>query len=171
MEIDPEAVNYITSLSQGLPFYTHMLALHCGRSAIQRGSWRIEKVDIESGTKRSIEATSQSMRDAFIRATSSPQKDNLYTEVLMACAQANRDELGYFSAAAIREPFRKLTGKPYDIENYVQHLNKFCSDERGAVLQKTGVKHRYRYRFSNPLMQPFVLLRGLADGRIGLEQL
>jgi hypothetical protein len=37
---------------------------------------------------------------------------------------------------------------------------------RGAVLKRSGVKRRFRYRFTDPLMQPFVIMKGLADGVI-----
>ena len=38
--------------------------------------------------------------------------------------------------------------------------------KRGSVLKKSGVKRRFRYRFTDPLMQPFVIMKGLADGKI-----
>jgi hypothetical protein len=56
-------------------------------------------------------------------------------------------------------------GKPYDIPAYSRHLNlNDFSDTRGPVLQKTGSPRRYRFRFINPMMQPFVLMRGRDKG-------
>ena len=43
--------------------------------------------------------------------------------------------------------------------------------DRGAVLRKTGVKHKFRIRFMNPLMQPLVITKGMVDGRIDAEAL
>ena len=40
---------------------------------------------------------------------------------------------------------------------------------RGAILQRTG--KRYRYRFSDPLIQPYVLISGFHQGLITLETL
>ncbi len=171
MQIDPPAQKFITSLSQGLPYYTHMLALHIGRAAIARHSWKIEMADVKTGIQSAIDSTLQSLRDAFHKATSSPQKDNLYTDVLTACALANRDEMECFTAADVREPMRRVTEKQYDIANYVQHLTAFCDSSRGVVLERIGKKHSFRYRFSNPLMQPFVVLRAVANGRVNLEWL
>jgi hypothetical protein len=35
---------------------------------------------------------------------------------------------------------------------------------RGPILEKLGSPKRYRYRFTNPLMKPFVLLNAYAAG-------
>ncbi len=54
----------------------------------------------------------------------------------------------------------------YDIPSFAKHLNDFCDPSRGSVLRKEGVKRRYRYRFTNPLMPPFVVMKGIMDGLI-----
>jgi hypothetical protein len=36
----------------------------------------------------------------------------------------------------------------------------------GSVLQKSGEERRYFYRFDNPLLQPYVILSGLAQNLI-----
>jgi hypothetical protein len=59
-----------------------------------------------------------------------------------------------------------ITGKPYEIPSFAQHLNEFSDPKRGNILKKIGASRRFRYRFSNPLMQPFVVMTGFADGKI-----
>ena len=61
----------------------------------------------------------------------------------------------------------KIMQKRYEIPSFARHLNSFCQLERGNVLKKEGEKHRYRYRFSNPLMQPFVIMKGIIDSGNG----
>jgi len=56
--------------------------------------------------------------------------------------------------------------KPYEIPAFSQHLNAFCENARGPVLQRTGTARRYRFRFENPLMQPFVIMDGIKKGLI-----
>ena len=51
--------------------------------------------------------------------------------------------------------------KNYDIPSFARHLASFANAERGSVLKKSGVKRRFRYRFTDPLMQPFVIMKGL----------
>jgi hypothetical protein len=52
----------------------------------------------------------------------------------------------------------------YEIAAFSRHLNDFCAKERGPILEKRGYRRRYRFRFLNPLMQPYVLMKGIADG-------
>jgi hypothetical protein len=56
--------------------------------------------------------------------------------------------------------------KPYDIPAFSRHLKDFCEKKRGAILQKSGTARRYRFRFVNPLMQPYVVMHGLSAGLI-----
>ncbi len=58
---------------------------------------------------------------------------------------------------------RPITGRAYEIPSYAQHLKEFCENSHGPVLQSVGVKHRFRYRFVSPLMQPFVIMLGVLD--------
>ena len=56
--------------------------------------------------------------------------------------------------------------KRYEIPSFARHLNIFCDAARGPVLQKTGIPHGYRYRFVNPLLQPFVIMQGMVEGLV-----
>jgi len=166
MDIESAALERIALLSQGLPHYTHLLALHAVRAAIDRSQKGIMINDVDFAIKYALDGAQQTIRHAYHSGTASPQRGNLYTEVLLACALARTDEMGYFAAADVRGPIRQVTGKDYDIPSFAQHLNAFCENSRGPVLQKSGVKHRFRFRFCNPLMQPYVIMRGFAEGRL-----
>lgn len=76
------------------------------------------------------------------------------------------NELGFFSARNVRDPLSKILDRPAAISAFVRHLNEFCSDGRGAALQKHGQPRKYFYRFSNPILQPFVILHGLTEGTL-----
>jgi hypothetical protein len=58
------------------------------------------------------------------------------------------------------------------IEAYARHLHAFSEDDRGPVLKRKirGTK-RPRFRFINPLLQPYILLRGVDEGLISDAQL
>jgi hypothetical protein len=47
----------------------------------------------------------------------------------------------------------------------------FCEGARGCILKREGVSHRFRYRFTDPTMQPYVILKGLAEGWLSEETL
>lgn len=56
------------------------------------------------------------------------------------------------------------------IPAFSRHLKEFLEPERGSVLTRSGPAGKRFYRFSNPLMQPYVILAGLAEGRVTDEQ-
>jgi len=114
MTIDADARERITHLSHGLPTFTHLLTQHAALQAVDRGDANITSVDLKSAMQEAVESQAETIKSAYHDATSSPKK-NLYREVLLACALAPKNDLGYFSAVDVREPMQKITGKPYDI--------------------------------------------------------
>jgi Cdc6-like AAA superfamily ATPase len=162
MTIDPPAQDRIVLLSQGLPHYAHLMGKHSARMAINARSLAITLDHVNAAIEKAIGDAQHSIRSAYNFAVRSPRKHNLFANVLLACALADTDELGYFAAQGVRDPLRKLTGEDYGIPTFAQHLSEFSDDKRGKVLHKTGKRYRFRYRFSDPLMQPFVIMEGMA---------
>lgn len=171
MSAEKEAVNRIVLLSQGLPHYAHLLGLYATLKAIESESRHLTIEHVENAIARAVENAQMSIRAAFNKATSSPRAENLYGHVLLACALTPTDDLGYFQPAAVREPMSSLMGRHYDVPSFSRHLYDFTDEERGAVLERTGTERKYRYRFKNPLLQPYIIMRGLADGKIENELL
>jgi hypothetical protein len=166
MTIDRIAIERIAILAQGLPHYAHLLGLHSARSALIEDSVHITTELLNDAVKKAIEGAQQSIRSAVHKAIASPRKDNLFAEVLLSCALAARDDMGTFAAQDVRGPMQMITGKAYEIPSFAQHLNEFSETKRGNILKKTGGSRRFRYTFANPLLQPYVVMKGFADGKI-----
>jgi hypothetical protein len=171
MKIAPDAKSRIVRLSRGLPHYTHSLGLHATRASIDRNQETVLKGDVDRALKSALEEVNLSLRSAYDRSVFSPHKDTIYAHVLMACALAPAGDFGYFTPAAVREPLSAIRGKAYTIPAFAKHVTSFSTESRGEVLQKEGVKRRFRFRFSNPLMQPFVVMKGVASGIISEDAL
>ena len=163
MTINNGAKNQIAELSQGLPHYTHLLGLHAAHEAIENDRSNITKKDVESAIRVSVNKTQQSILNAYNKATTSQRQGTLYEKVLLACAQATTDDLGFFAATDVRAPMTKIMGRQYEIPAFSRHLNDFCEEARGPILQRKGSRRRFRFRFINPLMQPFIIIRGIAN--------
>jgi len=166
MSIDPQAVARISSLSQGLPHYTHLLALYASRAAVDFEQTHVTEAHVMNAVQTAVARAQQTIVSAYHQATMSARSDHLYKQVLLASAMARGDDLGYFAAGELRGPMLQITGRRYDTPAFARHLNDFCGDDRGPVLQRIQEGRRVRFRFVNPLMQPFVMLRGLADGML-----
>jgi Cdc6-like AAA superfamily ATPase len=165
----PDAVDKITSLSEGLPHYTHLLGLHAGQRVVKDDRDGITVVDVDEAIK--LATAKHTMKSDYLLATRSTQADTLYREVLLACALANKNQLGYFRAGAIRLPLEVVAGRKIDIPQFARHLKQFLQPERGSVLHREGEPRRYFYRFSDPMMQPYIILDGLSNGLLTDEQL
>lgn len=165
MTIEEDAKRKIAALSQGLPHYTHLLSLYAAQRAVMTDRTVITNADVRTAIDTALAKTQQSIISTHHKATNSP-RENLYPQVLLSCALAKPDPLGYFAAVDVREPLSAIMKKRYEIPAFSQHLNAFCEDVRGPVLQRVGTSRRYRFRFENPLMQPFVVMDGIRKGLI-----
>ncbi|MBM3286999.1 MAG: hypothetical protein FJY88_06575 [Candidatus Eisenbacteria bacterium] len=171
IEISGDARNYIVSLSQGLPHYTHLIALAAARSALDQGTTSVDLSHVDLAVRRAVKDAQHSIATAFQAAVFSPRAGTLHRDVLLACALCRHDAFGYFNAGEVRGPLSRIMHRDYDIPAYARHLNQFCDAPRGRILEKVGVPHRYRFRFSNPLMQPYVIMDGLARERLTEKEL
>lgn len=168
MTISENSVSRVTKLSQGLPHYTHLLALHACRSALDDRREGVVAEDVSKAIRRAIQHTQQSIRSAYDVAIRSAKKDSLFAVVLLACAMATPNEFGYFAAQDVRDPMKQITNRKYEIPGFAKHLNAFCEDIRGPVLEKDGTERLFRYRFIDPLLQPFVIMKGIDEERISV---
>lgn len=165
MTIDISALRHITQLSQGLPHYTHLLAQWAARRAVINLRREVQPSDVDEAIRTALDHAQESIINSYHKATFSTRK-NLYEEVLLACALATGDDLGFFAAADARAPLNLIMRKRYDIPAFAPHLHALSAAERGPVLQKKGAARKFSYRFINPLLQPYVIMKGLSEKRI-----
>jgi hypothetical protein len=163
MSIEKDAFDHMVSLSQGIPYITHLVALHTARTAAQANTTKVAASHLSIGIERALDQWQQSIKSAYYVATKSPQPGPIYKEVILACALAEVDDLRYFTAAAVRNPLRIITGRQYEIPNFAKHLKELSNPVRGQILQRTGEKRRIRYRFASPILRPYVIMRGFGD--------
>lgn len=90
--------------------------------------------------------------------------------MLPACALAPKNPLGFFTSGSIRDPLETITGRRIEIPAFSNHLSQFLEPDRASVLQREGSSRRHFYRFTDPIMQPYVVLKGLAEGMITEDQ-
>lgn len=170
MTIAQGARDWIADLSQGLPHYTHLLGLHSAIRAVDNDRMDISIQDVAEATQ-TVVTSPHSILSGYNKATSSPQKQNIYEQVILACALSAKDELGFFPAAAVSKPLTIIMGKKYGVPSFARHLSHFCNVKRGGILQIKGEPRKLRYRFADPMMQPFVIIHGYASGRLSNELL
>jgi Cdc6-like AAA superfamily ATPase len=165
-EMELGARNKIIKLSYGLPYYVHMLGKHSFKTAANGRYLRITSATVDQAIDDFLEDTEQFYYDDYHNAVSSNQTDSQFGEVLLACALAVTNESGFFSATSVIRPLSKILGREIKHANFQRHLTEFMSEARGPILIRRGSERQYRYRFSDPMMQPYILMRGMRDGLI-----
>ena len=174
MKIDDEASFQIAFLSRGLPYFSHLVGQYAALEAVTDHRINVSEVDVLKGLKAALQDVDQTITEAYLRAIVSQRPDEtLYEPVLRACALADSDELGRFQQAAVSEPLARIVKKqpPYTPTTYAFHMNEFCDEKRGKILTRTGEPRNYRYQFSDPMMQPYVILRALESGKLNMNVL
>jgi len=171
MSFEQSARDHVTNLSQGLPHYTHLVGLYAARHAIQRRDSMIRMPDVEAGVRDAVGNAQQSVKAQYHQATVSSHRAALFHQVLLACALSHKDQMSFFQAAEVSGPLSAIMGKKYEIPAFARHLKKLTEDERGAVLECSGPDRRKRYRFKNPLLEPYIVMNGLATHVISKEAL
>jgi len=163
MKIEINALNEIVSLAKGLPYFVHLLGLHASRRALDTNERKITSQHVEGAIREALEQSQQTMRTCYHEATKTVRKETIHRHVLLACALAKTDDFGYFTATSVIEPLSGIRRKPYQIPYFAQHLKEFAGENRGQILQQSGEAYNRLYRFRNPMMQPFVIMKGLSD--------
>jgi Cdc6-like AAA superfamily ATPase len=171
MKIQQDALAYIIALCRGLPHYAHLLGQRAAKKAAEKQTITIESVHVESALSDCVRETDQTIRQQYQLATISPRADNIYREVLLAAALSAVDDLGYFQPVALRGSLKALLRREdAPVSLFGQHLKILCTPERGSILEVTGTPRRFRYRFVEPMMQPFILMNGLQNSLITKDQ-
>jgi hypothetical protein len=161
LTIGKTAVERIATLAQGLPHYAHLLGQLSARNALEDLRTNVRLGDVQDAVSEAIEKTQQTVRETYRRATEE-NGDARYRDVVLACALADADEFGFFSAADVR-----VAGDELETAGY---LDALADVSHGNLLQRRGSANP-RYRFGNPLLQPYVLMRALSEGSVAPEVL
>jgi Cdc6-like AAA superfamily ATPase len=168
LNVDERVVSSVVRLSQGLPHYTHLLGGLLGELALLEHHSKIDMDLLPKATQRALEEAQRSIQVQYAKAVSSVRRTATFSDTLLACALAEVDDLGYFAPIDVAKPLSIIQGKPRDTSDYIAHLSAFV-DNRGFPLETRGAGRNRRYRFRNPLLQPFVVLKGVDAGKISLE--
>jgi Cdc6-like AAA superfamily ATPase len=160
MTIEQAARRRIYKLSQGLPYYAHLLGMHSALTAAAHNRLNVTIEDANQALRKALKHAQQSIADEYERATMSTG-ETLHRWVLLACALAKTDEHGYFTASDVVKPMNIIMKKNCPISLFTRHLNAFCEDKYGLALHRTAFARGYKYKFRNAIMQPYVIMKGL----------
>ena len=171
LDIDDDALELLLHIAGGIPYYVHLLALFASKTAILEGTDTIDEACIYLAMSEAIGETDPSLKNAYYQATHNPNAKNQLPATLAACAIADKDECGFSHSRDIVSALSAITGKNPSTSTSNARLKSLASEDRGNVLTATGGKHSRRFRFRDPLMQPFVIMKAISDNVYSLDAL
>lgn len=163
--LEPNLIDAISRMSEGFPHYAHLLSESIGEFAIRNDLHNVAFEAIGAALEQALENANQTIRASYVEAVQAARTDATYADTLLACAMAKVDELGFFAAPALQVPLTQISHRDRKTASFTQHLRRF-SDGDHPILDSKGSGRGMRYRFSNPLMRPFVLIKGIREKRI-----
>ena len=167
LRITDEALWRIAYFSAGLPFYAHSLGKFAALSTIEKQKREITESDVLSAIDRCMEDVDYSITEAYTKATEKIYRnENIFRHVLAACALAELNDLGQFTAVSVEAPLSAILEKVSKVSSFSFHLNEMCGPERGSVLRKTGERRTFQFNFAEAAMQPFVVMKSYKEGII-----
>jgi hypothetical protein len=170
MTVEAKVRGRLADFAQGLPSYTHLLAVESALRALDSDRTHVQMDDLDYAIEEAVNSRLETNLSAYNSAVASTRGYN-FKPVLLACALAKKDTQGFFFAKDLIEPLQRITNKKYEMPAFARHLTAFRDPLRGPILERRGTPRTYRFRFTQPLMAPYVVLRGLADGLITEDQL
>ncbi|MDE3008582.1 MAG: hypothetical protein KGI14_06100, partial [Acidobacteriota bacterium] len=159
MTMDARARLKIARLSEGLPHYAHSLALRACEHAVFDDRLEVQLIDVKIAIEEII--SSHSLRLEYQVATQSSHQDAIFEAVLVSCALAEKDKLGFFSNREVGNVLENILSRR---PQFSSHLAAFSSNDRGNVLQRDSAHSGSRFRFRNPLLQPFAVMVAISTG-------
>jgi hypothetical protein len=170
MKISDDALWRIAYFSAGLPFYAHSIGKYSALRAVEKHTNKIDEGLVLASLADCIADVDYTIAESYTRATEKIyRKGNIFSQVLAACALAENNDLGQFTAAAVEGPLSEIMGETYEVPAFSFHLNQLTNPERGKVLVKTGARRTFQYHFAEPAMQPFIVMKSLQDGVLRKE--
>ena len=166
LTIDDEARRVVVSIARGLPYYNHLLGLKASLQALSDGQSEITHAVVQAAIRAAIDDSEYSIRTAYATAVHSPRAEAKHIETLTACALASADEFGYFSPKDVEAPYSKIEKQTTSVSMFNKRLKRFTTSDRAEVLRMTGSERLRRYRFRDPMLQPFVVLKAIERGLI-----
>jgi Cdc6-like AAA superfamily ATPase len=169
MRIDDEALFQIAFLSRGLPYYSHLVGRHAALMALEAKRLVVRDDDVFSGLAEAIKEVDQTITEDYLDAVRSQRnEETLFEPVLIACALAEPDELGKFQQAGVAAPLAEISARtpPYTAATFAFHMNEFTEAKRKGILERDGDPRNYRYAFTDAMMQPYVIIRALQNGKL-----
>jgi hypothetical protein len=160
LDADPAALATLVALSAGRPGDGRRLASAAAAAARRQGAGRVGMTHVHDATREALASTPADVLEMYEHATIRARR-GIFPEILWACARAPRGADGSFSTHSVRDTLQRMLKR--EVRGLTNQISVLAEDTRGQVLIRVSGAPNPHYRFADPRLEPYVLLRGLAD--------
>lgn len=151
IKFDGNVINNIVNISNGYPYFTHLLALKCAENAIVEGKVSIRDEDLARSTLSAAESAEGALHGAYKFAIRSASiHGDLYRVILLAAARMPGHE---FAAKDLRAEICKILGKDVSQARLSNFYSTLITDGVDSVLRRVG---KGVYCFNDPRFPSFI---------------
>jgi hypothetical protein len=153
-----DILDQVPLLANGFPHYAHLLGLSAAKACIKNNTHTLTPQLFQVACDFAIQDAIEKYRDAFSDGTATTQPSR-YPKILCSCGYAEHDDRGVFKATDMVDALRRVFKEELTVQSVVPALSEFSSDNRGAILTKVPRGNRSHYRFTDPMMRPFLRIK------------
>src|SRR5574340_245610 len=151
IKFDGSVISSIVNISNGYPYFTHLLALKCCEEAIASGKVSIRSDDLSRATISAAESAEAALQGTYQYAIRSASiHGDLYRVILLAAARMTKHE---FSAKDLRVEICKIFVKDISQSRLSNFYSTLISDGSNTILRRVG---KGVYSFNDPRFPSFI---------------
>lgn len=155
MSIDLSVKQDVIRLSQGFPYYTHLIMEYLTLKTLNTNSVIIKKQHLSAAIFEAVNDVDQVTKHAYEKAIDTNNGDD-YKEILYICASLNGDEQGRFKCSEVLDKYEYFVNNGLSHSQVLYRLNKLCGIDKGGILEKAT---KMKYRFRNPLVKAYINIK------------
>ena len=156
----------IMYFSKGLPYYVQLITKCAARSALRMRYNTVVQINLKEGIQEAIDQTYESAQFTYRKASGMGKNNGTYEAVVKACAMVEENERGMFRLADIEPLVEEQTGVPVKKKagRFRYHMYQLCNPSRGKLLERVHEGNNTLYRFNNPVIKAYILLKLHQEG-------
>ena len=147
----------LSNLSRQVPYFTRLLCLHAGQSALANERWNVTNIDVDYAIEQALFDT-QPLLSRYHRRLIEDADNAVLKSFLISIARVKTNDKGDFNVGEVLDEYQKLTGTVVSKLSVGSRLSLLAKDEISFVT-KFERDHKLFYRLTDPLTGFYLRLK------------
>lgn len=153
IDIDEAILDDFVFYSDGFPYFAHLLGLHVARSVVKAEQKSVSATMLEPALERAAMAVSSTYEGRIRTAYEAGGDVQPRKQILRLLANSAQRS---WSSADVQALWDEHVGIRDQYAFMHTALGQLAGDKGGNVLVRSGSRKKYRYRFEDPHMRPYL---------------